>query len=115
MSPDQIRSGHHDLELDELAQAIKERRKIIRQSVADRNRRTLKAGDTVVLHGLRPQRINGLTARIVRIDRTRALVHVENHPIAGRHGDQDVRVPLANLAIPSDTVPDDVGTLADES
>lgn len=58
-----------------------------RERDALRVKATLKVGDTVTLSGLRPKILNGTTATVVSVQRTRATI---DHPTRGR-----VTVPLS--------------------
>jgi predicted metal-dependent RNase len=67
-------SGELDSKLDQIQEAIKERRKLLRATKAASSMLSLKAGDRVSLHGLSPKKINGMEGKVISKQRTRVLV-----------------------------------------
>jgi len=71
-------SGELDSKLDDIQEAIKERRKLIRATKAASSMLSLKVGDRVSLHGLSPKKINGMEGKIVSKGRTRVGVLMDS-------------------------------------
>jgi hypothetical protein len=68
-----IRKGEVDEYLTDIIIACNDRRTGIREIAAIERRSVLTPGSRVVLDGLRPKYINGSTAVVKRINRTRAM------------------------------------------
>lgn len=85
-----ILNGGHDGSLDELANAIKNRRKLL----AGRIRFSLHQGDRVKVVGdLRPRYLIGLTGTIERVNQTTVTMKFDD-PDAARRYSAGVRMPL---------------------
>ena len=68
-----IFEGKHDDDFTIIKRAITQREEYLAQAVGS----SLRPGDTVTLKDLRPKYLNGLTAEIVRVNRTRAVVRFD--------------------------------------
>jgi len=94
----EIIAGEHDGLLDEIANMIRERKRILRDCATTAARFTLNVGDVCVLHGLSPQYINGSRVEVREIMKTRASVKLldgADPRAVRRFGYGCVRVPLA--------------------
>jgi len=91
-----IRKGEVDDYLTDIISACDDRRKSVRDIAAINMRSVLAPGSRVVLSGLRPKYINGSTAVVKEVNRTRAVVNLEQ-PTDRFRG--DVTVPLSCLTL----------------
>lgn len=69
-----IISGKHDSELDELSEVIRQRKKLTRSQNTALAMATIKVGDIVVLKNLSPKYVNGLKAEVIEKKRTKCAV-----------------------------------------
>jgi len=107
MNYSEIRSallaGELDQHLTQLATDVRARKETIAAKRALDARLTLRPGATVTVNGLRPSYINGLSATVVKVNKTRAVVRFNAPEAAGRFGGKDVTVPLANITLVDDS------------
>jgi hypothetical protein len=89
-----IRKGEVDEYLTDITDACSDRRKSVRDIAAINMRSVLAPGSRVVLDGLRPKYINGSTAVVKEINRTRAVIELDQ-PTDRFRG--NVTVPLSCL------------------
>lgn len=87
-----IQSGACDAGLDEIRTALDERRSM----VASRTAHRLEPGDHVTLTGLSPKYVNGKTATVVEVKRTRVAVSFASTIGRFRAG-KPILVPLTNV------------------
>jgi hypothetical protein len=69
-----IIDGDHDEALDSIAEAVRERRKAVRDREGRLNALTLKPGVRVTLKGLSPQYLNGAIVEVVKVNTSRVVV-----------------------------------------
>lgn len=93
---DGIVGGQFDDQLDQLDSAIRARRKIVEARKLD----GLKPGDTVRFNNrTKPKYLIGLEAKVIRINKTRAVVKITDEFSAGRfHGEVTVPPELLEVA-----------------
>lgn len=82
-------------ELSSISTAVRSAQDINKQRSVALMKATLKVGDEVTLSGLRPKSINGLVAKVVAINRTRAEVDMPVNVNAGRWSGAKGVVPLS--------------------
>ena len=82
-----ILDGALDDHLSYLTDVIRERR----EKLTTRITASLSAGDTVKMVGIRPKYMIGVTAKVIRVNRKRAVV-ILDHPTGRFHG--EITVPL---------------------
>jgi len=92
-----IISGKHDAELDEIINAVSQRKKLTRSQNVAMAMATIKIGDIVVLKNLSPKYVNGLKAEVKGKKRTKLSVELVDGPV-GRFGGI-VTVPASNVDI----------------
>lgn len=88
---EKIAGGVFDADLHTINKALQQRAELLRKVKAETLRFSVKPGDRVVLDGLKPKYVNGLTAIVKEINRTRAVITPEQ-PTRRFRG--DVTVPL---------------------
>jgi|TARA_R110002153_G_scaffold54346_8_gene151489 hypothetical protein len=71
-------SGELDSKLDQIQEAIKERRKLLRATTAASSMLELRKGDRVSLYGLSPKKINGSEGVVWSKKRTRITVNMDD-------------------------------------
>ena len=86
----EVLSGKLDDHLSLISDKVRYRREELTSIVAAR----LRMGDTVKIIGIKPKYMIGATAKIVRVNRTRAVVNLDRD--FGRFSG-DITVPLACL------------------
>lgn len=86
-----IRDGEHDGALDQIVEAVRERKK----TLANWTMRSLKPGDEVRFSDqIRPKYLVGRTATVQKINRQSIVVSCPDDPTYGRFcGSQNVRCP----------------------
>lgn len=89
-----IISGKHDAELDEISNAISQRKKLTRSQNTAMAMATIKIGDIVVLKNLSPKYVNGLKAEVKGKKRTKLSVQLVDGPV-GRFSGGPVNVPAS--------------------
>lgn len=72
-------SGELDSKLDQIQEAIKERRKLMRATNAASSMLNLRKGDRVSLYGLSPKKINGREGVVFSKKRTRITVKMDDN------------------------------------
>jgi preprotein translocase subunit YajC len=81
-----IISGVHDHQLEEMSEAIRQRKKLKRTQNTAMAMVTMKVGDVVILKGLNPKYINGLRGKVVDLKRTKISVMLDEGQYTGRFG-----------------------------
>lgn len=98
-----VLAGALDDDLTQLAADVRARKEAIAAKRALDARLTLRPGATVTVNGLRPSYINGLSATVVQVNKTRAVIKFNDAQAAGRFGSNEVTVPLANITLVDDS------------
>lgn len=94
---EKIIGGSYDsAELSDISSAVRSAQDINKQRTVAVMKATLRAGDKVILSGLRPKAINGLICTVGKINRTRVYVDMPTDSRAGRFsGSKSIGVPLS--------------------
>jgi len=98
----EIEEGALDFALNLMQNAINSRREMIRSSEARRNAMSIKVGDRVVLKGLRPKYLNGLSAEVVTVG-TKMNVRLDR-PV-GKYGRNITEVPANCVTLVRSALP----------
>lgn len=81
---EEIINGNHDADLDQIVEAIRQRRKLNRSKDTALTMATVNVGDVVVLKGLTPKYLNGNQGKVVGKRRTK--IEVQMDQAIGRYG-----------------------------
>ena len=93
---ERIMNGEFDNELKDISFWIGQRNKALRLKTTAKAMVEIKVGDIVVLRNLKPQYVNGLTAKVTGKMRTKLTVEIEDGQYTGRFG-RKVTVPASCL------------------
>lgn len=95
-----VSGNYSEADLRSINSAVRSAMDIAKQQKVAVMKATLKAGDKVILSGLSPKAINGLTAEVVEVNRAKATVNMPTDFRAGRwSGAKSVRVPLSCVTL----------------
>ena len=94
-----VEGNYSTADLASIYDAVRGAQDIVKQRSAAIMKATLKKGDKVVLSGLRPKAINGMTAVVVEVRNTRVSVDMPTDWKLGKwSGAKSVGVPLNCVA-----------------
>jgi hypothetical protein len=93
-STDKIINGDFDSQLDDMQDAMNDRRKIVRQMTTAKNMMNIKVSDIVVLKGLTPKELNGRKGKVTAKKRSTISVKFTDGKTTSRFREgATVRVP----------------------
>lgn len=89
-----IMDGEVDNQLDKLDRLIRDRQRMVRQAKAAITAVSLEEGAKVrFVKSIRPTYLQGVIATVIKVNRTGAIVKIDDPIAAGRYGRLPVRCP----------------------